>query len=195
MVSAEPEPTFDAAEEYRAIEAALLETARGRWFLVEHSRRSRRLETTQLESAISQLKSSMRDPPALLGRLEVELAALKVMVDLAKSKLAARETSSDPVAHPTTSARLLGAAEQLHELVWSLQSAETDPALCERIGRQASAIFALTAQQAEEARRARDYAKSLDTLSARVSALLETVLMEQGESDPDEPQVGFMAAG
>ena len=29
--------------EYRAIEAALLESARGRWFLAEHSRRARRI--------------------------------------------------------------------------------------------------------------------------------------------------------
>ncbi len=194
IASAELEPVFDTAEEYRAIEAALLETARGRWFLSEHSRRSRRLETSQLESAISQLKSSMREPPALLGRLETELAALKAMVEVAKASLTARDKSPDPVGAPTTSASLLGAAEQLHELVWSLQSDEIDADLCERIGRQATSIFALTAKQAEEARRAQAYAKTLDALADRVSAVLETILLEL-QSATDELPAGFMASG
>ena len=33
MQSLEIEPRLDAEQEYRAIEAAMLETSRGRWFL------------------------------------------------------------------------------------------------------------------------------------------------------------------
>jgi hypothetical protein len=36
---------FDNDTEYRAIEQALLETPRGRWFLAEHGRRARRRST------------------------------------------------------------------------------------------------------------------------------------------------------
>ena len=53
-------PDFDAREEYLTIEAALLETARGRWFLSEHGRRARRLDSALLEDAIGRLQSSIR---------------------------------------------------------------------------------------------------------------------------------------
>ena len=91
MQRAEIEPKLDAEQEYSAIESALLETARGRWFLAEHSRRSRRMETLELEGALDLLKSSLRDPPALLGRLKTELDSINEMVRATRSELLARE--------------------------------------------------------------------------------------------------------
>src|SRR5262245_25585185 len=41
--------------EYEAIEAAVMETARGRWFLAEHARRNRHAETAMLLGAIEAL--------------------------------------------------------------------------------------------------------------------------------------------
>ena len=94
MQSFEPASANDAETEYRTIESTLLETARGRWFLAEHSRRSRRLETGELEDALSRLKASLRDPPALLGRLEVELTAVETMLAEARGAVLARSRPS-----------------------------------------------------------------------------------------------------
>ena len=138
MQSPDIEPSLDAEQEYRAIEAALLETARGRWFLAEHSRRSRRLETVQLETAIASLTSSMRDPPALLGRLEADLAQLNDLVQETRTELFQRQTAGLEHETPATTG-LLAAAENLHELVWSLQSKALEPQVCEQIGRQTAA--------------------------------------------------------
>ena len=43
MAQTEARDHLDPEHEYRAIERALVETARGRWFLAEHGRRARRL--------------------------------------------------------------------------------------------------------------------------------------------------------
>ena len=62
--------TPETDDEYRAIEAALLESARGRWFLAEHGRRARRLDSALLEDAIGRLQTSLRlDLPVFSGEL------------------------------------------------------------------------------------------------------------------------------
>lgn len=50
-----PEP-FGTTEDYEGIKAAVLETARGRWFLAEHARRERADERMQLMTAIRRLE-------------------------------------------------------------------------------------------------------------------------------------------
>ena len=72
-----PAIAVDTETEYRAIEATLLETVRGRWFLAEHGRRARRLDSALLEDAIRRLQASLREPPALLGQLKGEIEAVR----------------------------------------------------------------------------------------------------------------------
>jgi hypothetical protein len=166
MHSFEPVSANEADTEYSAIEKTLLETARGRWFLAEHSRRSRRIEAIELEYALSRLKSSLREPPALLGRLRSELETIEGMLGETRAELVARDrtptASGSSELRPT--AGLLEAAERLHELVWSLQANEVDPTACEAIGRQAASIFALTARQAQDSQRALKLATALDQI-------------------------------
>ena len=185
MPSLNPAFEPDIDQEYRAIEAALLETARGRWFLAEHSRRSRRLESMQLEGALDLLKSSLRDPPALLGRLRTELDTINDMLQATRSELLAREAraASMPGEPADATARtpvagLLKAAEDLHELVWSLQAKEIDTEVCDQIGRQTAAIFALSARQAQESHRVVKLAAALDAVALRVAGALETIQYE-----------------
>jgi hypothetical protein len=47
-------------EDYEAIEAAVLETARGRWFLAEFARRNRSADTSVLLAAIERLESMLQ---------------------------------------------------------------------------------------------------------------------------------------
>ena len=202
MPSPELAPTLDAPKldtelEYAAIEAALIETARGRWFLAEHSRRSRRLETVTLEGALDLLKSSLRDPPALLGRLKTELDAINGMLQATRTELVARQSNAPKpsadagAATPATPvAGLLKAAEDLHEMVWSLQAKDIDPELCEQIGRQTAAIFTLSARQAQESQRVLKLAAALDAVAGRVAGALETIAHEAMPTAPPvaEPQ-------
>ena len=52
-------------EDYTAIEAAVMETVRGRWFLMEFARRSRAAELQQIRDSIARLERAMVQPPAL----------------------------------------------------------------------------------------------------------------------------------
>lgn len=60
--SAEPTDILPT-EEYHAIESAVLETARGRWFLEEYARRHRVADTEILLEAIARLGNSIRGAP------------------------------------------------------------------------------------------------------------------------------------
>lgn len=171
---------FDADAEYRIIESALLETQRGRWFLAEHGRRARRLDTAALDEAMQRLNSSLRQPPALLGALQREIEELQRGLSEAKETLLAKSGSIAAVAASaepslSTPQSILKAAEDLHELAWSLQATDVDPEGCEAIARNASRIYALSQLQAVEGNRARHFAEAIEIAANRLSALLETI--------------------
>jgi hypothetical protein len=168
--------SVDNEQEYRAIEAALLDNPRGRWFLAEHGRRARRLDGAMLAEAIDRLQRSLRQPPALLGQLHGEIEGLKQFLRDTKNQLVSKPTarSDRPGAEPPPEG-ILRAAEELHELAWTLQSNDINAEACEKIARQASAIYALSLRQALEAERTVKLAAALDSACARLSALLETI--------------------
>src|SRR4029078_13710452 len=124
---------FDAEREYLAIESALLESARGRWFLAEHGRRARRLDSALLEDAIGRLKTSLREPPALLGQLKFEIEQISafvaethdIMMATPPSRPVAEGRTAEANASPVRS--ILRATEDLHELAWSLQAKDINP--------------------------------------------------------------------
>jgi|SRR6185312_3152146 len=58
-------PVSDA--DYEAIEAAIMETARGRWFLHEYARRNRHADTKTLLAAIGRLESAVTRPQRHAG--------------------------------------------------------------------------------------------------------------------------------
>lgn len=52
------------ASDYAAIEAAVMETSRGRWFLAEHARRNRHADTLMLLGAMARLEAAVRGEDA-----------------------------------------------------------------------------------------------------------------------------------
>jgi len=178
--------SLQADEEYRAIEAALLESPRGRWFLAEHGRRSRRVDAQVLDDVITKLQASLREPPALLSVLRVDVERLRGFVAEQRHDLAANAASMlqqnpnghtlDANAHHTAS--MLTAAEDLHALVWSVRDHVPNADFCEAIARQASRIYAMSHAQAVESARAVQFTAALDETYQRLSALLETILFE-----------------
>jgi hypothetical protein len=83
----EPPPGLNEAD-FEVIEAAVMETARGRWFLAEYARRCRAQDTDRILSAIARLEHAAASPaasappppvdsaPAPKGSLEARLQAL-----------------------------------------------------------------------------------------------------------------------
>jgi hypothetical protein len=56
-----PPPEGLSAEDYDAIEAAVVETVRGRWFLAEYARRSRVDELRQMLDGLAKLEHTVRE--------------------------------------------------------------------------------------------------------------------------------------
>lgn len=197
MNSTAPRASFDAEQEYRAIESTLLETARGRWFLAEHGRRSRRLDSALLEDAIGRLQSSLRQPPALLGTLRGEIEQLAADLEATRHRLTARPASraaaegsntSDTVRSDSLPQALLKATEDMHEIAWGLQDNDLDPQACEALARHASQIYALSRQQALEAGRVKELSSTIEQLKGRITGILDTILYELSNDEvPREP--------
>jgi hypothetical protein len=68
--------------DYEAIEAAVMETARGRWFLSEHARRNRAADTVALLGAIKKLERIIAGASKPAGEAEI-------LADLARLSKAA----------------------------------------------------------------------------------------------------------
>ncbi|MGP8231906.1 MAG: hypothetical protein ACLQL2_04465 [Methylovirgula sp.] len=60
-----PPPEGLSAEDYDAIEAAVVETVRGRWFLAEYARRSRVEEVRQMLDGLARLELTVREQQQL----------------------------------------------------------------------------------------------------------------------------------
>lgn len=190
MNKAQTTPGVDADAEYRSIEATLLATARGRWFLAEHGRRARRLDNALLEDAVSRLSASLKEPTALAERLKSQLNSVRDAIRDATTTVASRKRHAratteplEPAAlagsmRPTLAQSLLQASEQVHELAWTLQGREGrdfDHRTLEQIGRQVIAIYALARQQAADLEYTEELLGLLAIAEERVSSLLETV--------------------
>jgi hypothetical protein len=172
-----PATSDDSETEYRAIETALLESARGRWFLAEHGRRARRLDSALLEEAIGRLQTSLRQPPALLGQLKAEIETLKAHLSETRAMLMAKAPPAEGDNNPAPHA-ILKAAEDIHNIAWSLQANPFDPKGCEEIARNASKLYVLSQSHSVSSERTMETVHALDSASNRLEAMLETVIHE-----------------
>lgn len=177
--------------DYEAISEAVMETARGRWFMAEFARRNRQADTTQLLGAIARIERAVgvavaepapepifREAAALIADLRVDLERISGRTEAASSGLAQRiETSS---------AQILAATETIQEASWRLREAGETDELCDLLDRRTTEIFAAaaivegTAQQID---------KIADTIAMLDSSLRAFVDRAQDEPEAQEMQI------
>lgn len=136
--------------DYDAIAAAVMETARGRWFMTEFAKRNRQADTAQLLGAIARIERvvGIDAPPARGDHNLHEAAALiaDLRLDLERISGRATEPSSGLATRIETAAATISAAtEHVQEAAWSLRESGADEALCDRLDRRATEICAATA--------------------------------------------------
>lgn len=105
-----PPPGLSGAD-YSMIEQAVMETARGRWFLLEYARRQRAAETQRLAD--------------LVDRLEA---------------MAAQPAPAEPAAAPIAAGANAALAERLSDLAWRLREDGAHPALCAELERETAGL-------------------------------------------------------
>lgn len=142
-------PLSDA--DYEAIAAAVMETARGRWFMAEFAKRNRQADTTQLLNAIGRIERvvglqasqpshepDLGEAAALIGDLRIDLERISGKAEDRSSGLAARIEGA--------AGTIVAATESVQEAAWSLREAGADEALCDMLDRHAAEISAAIAE-------------------------------------------------
>jgi chemotaxis protein CheZ len=143
-----PAPMPLSAADYDLIEAAVMETGRGRWFLAEYARRNRHSDTMTLLGAIDRLEAAIRGERAAqsvdrlrsdlfemakaIARTKDEVAAIKPEVE-EPGKFAEVTAELDSIVQTTETATsdILAAAEQVQEVAWILREQGIDPEVCD----------------------------------------------------------------
>lgn len=141
--------------DYEAIEAAVMETARGRWFMAEFARRNRQADTLQLLGALQRIErvvgSGLAEPAPVAAATEPEIgeaAALiaDLRIDLERISGRAEERASGLAARIEAAAgTVMQATESIQEVAWHLREAGAGDELCDRLDQRAAEISAATA--------------------------------------------------
>lgn len=136
--------------DYEAIAAAVMETARGRWFMAEHAKRNRHADTAQVLAAIDRLQHAMgvSAAPASSGPDVSEAIALIMDLrnDLERISGKAGEPSSRLGARIETAAgSIIGATESIQEAAWGLRESGAAEVMCDLLDRRATEIYAASA--------------------------------------------------
>jgi hypothetical protein len=183
--------------DYDAIERAIRETSRGRWFLSCYLERNRSAETKMLMSAISKLESAMRDNGQIIqdsGAFETVLTLRQAFDeardDMAQLPRAVQETAELPLqrfdfkATPSEMTEevqaIRDAAASIHSAAYALQAAGVFQAVARQIAERADAIEHACARQDAAVARAK-----------RMAALLSEIESELMSSFDDDPGFAY----
>lgn len=179
----------DAAE-YDTICAAVMETARGRWFLAEYARRNQPTTTESGLAAIQRMEAAIGgehaaqsfdrfhfdvvDMAQAIARAKAEIAAIKPDAEHdGKIEGATDELASTVQAKETAAARILAAAEHIQGIVRNLREEGTDEDFCGRIDAQVAEIHAAGSVQDLSDQRTQKAIQVLDFLQGRIDAMID----------------------
>ncbi len=206
MSSSHSLTTRDASQ-YELIEAAVRETERGRWFLEEYARRNRNADTEVLLGAIHRLESvvteerggddvvrfrgDLMDMADAIARTRAEVAALSGP-DHGESRLTVASEALDSIVRATERATsdILGAAEQVQEVAWTLRETGADGAVCDDLDRHATQIYTACSFQDLTAQRTSRIVHTLRYLEDRITSMIGIWGPEEAVPDLDtDPRI------
>ena len=204
-MSDDPPPL--SAEDYAAIEAAVMETSRGRWFLAEYARRNRQADTIVLLEALNRIEGAVAAAPRGATdsqRLRLDLAGVaeslaRLKRDLATSVADAAgpgqapsvERAFDDMVKVAESAdsEVFAIAEHLQEIGWSLREAGDVAQACDDLEQQALQLYRVSNRHALTTNRLRSLVSVLRKLETRVAGAPGTWPV-----DSDTPRSDFGSA-
>jgi len=198
--------------DYETILSAVLETARGRWFLAEHMRRNRQADTKLVLKAIEQLERGLRERPSAPGaerthldlvdthldlvdmanaitRTKTEIAAIKPAAGAGKIGVATNELDAVVETTQLAASEILTAVERIQEIAWTLREQGADPAVCDLLDAQASEAYTACSFHDLTGQRIRRVIDVMRFLEARIDAMIRIWRIDA----PAAPEAG--AAG
>ncbi|HEX2554944.1 MAG TPA: hypothetical protein VHL98_14690 [Microvirga sp.] len=193
-----PSPT--PVSDYDAIERAVAETERGRWFLNEFSRRNRIAETRTLLDAIARLEGALSHRTAEPERIRSGLDDMADLITETRARVAVAPFDSleapahDPLAVVARTSRrvaatLTASADQIRDAAAALRHRGVDPDLCRAVERQAVEVSTTATIQNLAAQRIAVLADALSRLDGQVEAL-RALCAGDPAADPVWPLMG-----
>ena len=175
--------------DYDAIEAAVTETERGRWFLKEYARRNRHADTNTLLAAISRLEQAIAGDRIAqdVDRLRAHLKEMATAITRTKSEIAVihaieqehshlyvASEALDSITRQTEQATsdILAGAEQIQESAWALREDGADPSLCDDLDRRATDIYTACSFQDLTSQRIAKIIQTLRYLEGSINAMI-----------------------
>lgn len=182
-------PPLLSQADYEEIEAAVMETARGRWFLAEYARRNRHADTTMLIAALDRIEAVVRgersvqsidhvrfdlvDMAKAIARTKAEIASIKPDTEQhGKFGEATEELDSIVQTTETATSNILAAAEQIQEVAWTLREQGVDSAVCDLIDGKATDVYTACSFQDLTGQRTRKVIQVLRYLEGRINAMI-----------------------
>src|SRR5438477_1825653 len=183
-----PAPLSDA--DYEAIEGAVMETARGRWFLAEYARQNRNADTTMLLKALDRIEAAMRGERSVepVERIRFDLVEMSKAIARTKTEIAAMKPDTDhhgkfgeaseeldSVVQQTEAATsdILACAEHIQEMAWTLREQGIDGAVCDLLDAKATEVYTACSFQDLTGQRTRKVIGVLHYLEDRINAMIE----------------------
>ena len=187
---AETPPTPLPEKDYEAIEAAVMETARGRWFLAEFAHRNRSADTRVLLDAISRLETVVKRERSIddVDALRLELVDMKTAIERTKQEIADMRVECgdqgqvgeataelDAIVVQTEQATqdILNAAEAVQEIAWTLRESGADPDNCETLDNNATEIYTACSFQDLTGQRTKKVVDVLRYLESHINRMIE----------------------
>src|SRR5436305_3705612 len=185
-----PVPAPISEADYEAIEAAVMETARGRWFLAEYARRNRNADTTMLLKALDRIEAVVRgehsvssvdrirfdllDMSKAIARTKAEIAAMKPDAESAgKFGEASEELDSVVQATEAATSDILACAERIQEMAWTLREQGVDATVCDLLDAKATEVYTACSFQDLTGQRTRKVIAVLRYLEGRINAMID----------------------
>ncbi len=184
--------------DYEAIEAAVMETEKGRWFLFEYARRHRSADTDLVMGAIGRLETMLkreRRPDA--DRIRLDIGEMKDAIERTKLEIAQIKSDGrsplsrfdrasnelDAIVEQTEGAtsEILGSAEKIQELAWTMREAGVDGALCDEVENLTTNIYMACSFQDLTGQRTQKVVQVLRYLENRINAMIEIWGMDENE--------------
>jgi hypothetical protein len=176
--------------DYDAIQDAVMETMRGRWFLSEYARRNRHADTKVLLAALDRIETSITsgrstEPDSrirgdivemsqAIARTKAEIAAIKPDSEHhGKFGEATEELDSIVLATESATSQILAAAEQIQETAWTLREQGLDPTTCDLIDARATDLYTACSFQDLTGQRTRKIIQVLNYLEGRINAMMD----------------------
>jgi chemotaxis regulatin CheY-phosphate phosphatase CheZ len=182
-----PSPLNEA--DYEAIEAAVMETARGRWFLAEYARRNRHSDTTMLLKALDRIEATIGGKKSVepverirfdlvemskaIARTKTEIASIKPDADdHGKFGEASEELDSVVQATEKATSDILACAERIQEIAWTLREQGVESEVCDLLDANATEVYTACSFQDITGQRTRKVIHVLRYLEDRINAMI-----------------------